>query len=132
MIKVTLQNYKSYMPIDIVAFSFASAGAMGCPGEMIILDRKGEKYVLNYCYEPWEDEQLFEICPKLEECDMYLLGEDDAPEGWMPINLGMGNHLFVQNEIGEVLMKQIDGLFPGEVYQIWEDAVKEIINSSKA
>ena len=132
MTEITLQNYKSHMPIDMVAFSFASSGAMGCPGEIIMMNREGETFSLNYCYEPWQAEQIYEICPKLEECDIELLGYDTAPEGWMPINLGMGNHLFVENEIGEVFYKQITGLYPGQVYQMWQDSLKEILSSMKA
>ena len=34
MVELTKTNYKNYIPLDIVALSFAEGGAMGCHGNI--------------------------------------------------------------------------------------------------
>lgn len=48
-IELTPTNYKSHLPLDIMACSYAYAGAMGEGGCIRFLDREGTLYHLNYC-----------------------------------------------------------------------------------
>jgi hypothetical protein len=44
IIEISNSNYQDYLSVDIVAFSFAYAGAMGESGGIIIIDRAGQIY----------------------------------------------------------------------------------------
>lgn len=59
-------NYKGYLPIDIAAFSFAAAGAMGEHGGVVIVGSDAQVYHLNYVYGEWDSfDDIIEICPIL-------------------------------------------------------------------
>lgn len=40
-IELSKENYKDYLPLDIAAFSFAFAGAMGDAGGVVIITTSG-------------------------------------------------------------------------------------------
>ena len=70
-IELTKSNYKGYLPIDIAAFSFAAAGAMGEHGGVIIVGSDAQVYHLNYVHGEWEMDSfddIIEICPLLRNC----------------------------------------------------------------
>ncbi len=49
IIEITEANYRDYLSLDIVAFSFAYEGAMGEMGAIYIISRDGKIYHANYC-----------------------------------------------------------------------------------
>ena len=48
IIEISESNYRDYMSLDIVAFSFAYEGAMGEMGAIYMIDRDGQIYHANY------------------------------------------------------------------------------------
>lgn len=44
-ITLTKENYTQYLPLEPVAFSFAELGAMGSPGEIVIINQRSV-----YCF----------------------------------------------------------------------------------
>ena len=48
IIKIEEANYKKYCNLDIVAFSYAKAGACGDGGSVCIIDINGQIYYTNY------------------------------------------------------------------------------------
>ena len=49
IIEISESNYRDYMSLDIVVFSFAYEGAMGEMGTIYMIDRDGQIYHANYC-----------------------------------------------------------------------------------
>lgn len=101
-ITLTAQNFSSYLPLDIAAFSYAFPGAMGEGGAIEIVTTEGASYYLNYVKGDLSDSQLEQIIPILPELHLPLVGEtDQVPEGWKHISLGAGNNLLVRTQYVE-------------------------------
>lgn len=128
MIEISPTNYKEHLPLDLLAFSFAASGAMGEGGAIILVCKDGKALHLNYNMDKWEDYMIDSLCPVLSQCDMGIFGNDSAPEGWAPFNLGMGNHLFFRSEIEDefkIILEQKQ-VHP---YRAWLDIVLEIVQN---
>ena len=99
-IELTKSNYKDHLPIDIAAFSFAAAGAMGEHGGVIIVGSDAQVYHLNYVYGEWDSfDDIIEICPLLRDCHFTVFGTgSEVPEGYQFANLGFGNYLVVKSD----------------------------------
>ena len=48
LIHLTNSNFQQYLPINIVAFSYAYSGAQGEPGGVYIIDDNGKIFHFNY------------------------------------------------------------------------------------
>lgn len=128
IVYLSKSNYKDYLPIDIVAFSYAEGGAMGCGGEIIIISSKKKRYSLNYLCDYWTDEDLYSIVPPLKDCIFYL-GKYQVPDGWLGRNLECGNYLAVKNTIRHQFLKQTKGIYnPGCLYREWEEIILSILD----
>jgi hypothetical protein len=98
-IELSKENYKDYLPLDIAAFSFAFAGAMGDAGGVVIITTSGQLYYFNYAYQDFSGDDVDAILPILAQCKLPIFGETDrVPEGWRHISLGAGNNLLIQNQ----------------------------------
>lgn len=125
-------DYKKYVGLDIVAFSWAHPGAMGSPGEVEIVTSDGRWYVTNYAWGTIAWENVCEVVPVLDQCDFGLVGDDTCPEGWTPVDLGMGNHLVLNDSIvGRFMELTQDVETRVEMYQRWGNAVDEILSVKK-
>ena len=67
MINLKKSNYKKYIPLDIVALSYAEGGAMGCPGNVEIVTFDQNLYCFNYCYGDLYVEADFDLEPHFKE-----------------------------------------------------------------
>ncbi|MBR2031949.1 MAG: hypothetical protein IKA04_07025 [Alistipes sp.] len=120
-ITLTKDNYNQYLPLEPEAFSFAELGAMGCPGEILIID-KGSIYSF-YVYD-FEDEIINTIIPVLFES----IRNDPPSLEWHKFYLGMGNHLWVNDSIYDKFNSraiEYKGQL-GNLYQNWINIVLEI------
>jgi hypothetical protein len=133
-IELSQENYKDYLPLDIAAFSFAFAGAMGDVGGVVIITTDGQLYYFNYVYQEFSKDDVNAILPILSQCDLPIFGETDrVPEGWRHISLGAGNNLLMQNQYVESFFKmheeyaktvdEIDGC----LYRSWLKIMVEIV-----
>lgn len=115
---------------NVMFLSFAEGGAMGCPGEIIFYVKTGEGYSLNYVYGDAALNKVKKLCPVLQECFFGMFGiRSKMPAGWNYVNLGMGNHLIVNDQVYEELTKMIDiQSDPVVVYNKWEGIAKKILN----
>ena len=101
-VELSKENYKDYLPLDIAAFSFAFAGAMGDAGGVVIITTDGELYYFNYAYQDFSGDDVDTILPILSQCELPIFGETDrVPEGWRHISLGAGNNLLMKNQYVE-------------------------------
>ena len=99
-----------YVPLDIVAFSFASPGAMGDSGAIIVVTGEGYAYRTN---------------PFFEDISM-----EEAFQGWQSHYLGCGNHLVIRDDLSaqfSTVIEREEFKKMGAIYKHWIDIVFEII-----
>jgi ADP-ribosylglycohydrolase len=135
VIKLTRDNYKECIGLDIVAFSSAAGGAMGDAGAVQVVTSKGEVYYANPLYEDIDMEQVFEVCPPLSQCQFGIIGGGVIPEGWKTIYLGFGNHLVLHESICEEFRKEAEQSEikrVGDLYKKWKGIVKRILANRNA
>ena len=127
VIYLSNQNYTNYLPLNPIAFSFAEGGAMGSPGQIIIIDNNRSVYNFNIC--DFENEIIKLIIPELLNCRFGILGYDEPALGWHNFYLGVGNHLMVKESIyNDFNSKAVKcNETPGMLYQKWIDLVLEIM-----
>ena len=123
MIKLNHSNYNSYIPINIIAFSFASSGAMGDPGDVKIMDKDGNLFYFNYVEGDLKENERYEICPMIKE-----IVSNKTPKESDEFNMKMGNYLYVHKSISqEVEEKTKDLTFPGQLFMKWSKVILGII-----
>ena len=120
-------NYKEFLPINIIAFSFAEGGAMGEGGSIIIVSDNGKSYRLNYVWDDWSEDCIYEVCPILKECSLCAFERIKYPKGWIYRYMGVGNHLLIH----ELLEKRFseatkDFQTPVEYYKNWEQIIERL------
>ncbi len=110
---------------DILAettfFMFAEGGAMGEPGGIIFLTESGTVYHANYCFGDLKWDTVKEAFPIIDNCRFGLFGiGTEVPDGWLYVNLGMGNHLIVRQDRYSKFAPLISEYkSPGQIYQNW-------------
>ena len=85
---------------DVLFFSLAEGGAMGVPGEIIVVNKIPAAYDMNFVFGDVNIEDVISLFPVLGECHFGLFGLDSTvPDGWNYVNLYMedvlrhGKHL---------------------------------------
>ena len=125
------KNYRDYLNLDVIAFSFAYGGAMGIGGEILVITKDTNIYSMNYVFGYMTIEMCDEVCPPLKDCEFGVLEVEKTPNGWKGISLGMGNFLVladpIYNRIGRDLLK----LRPSLRYREWQGMVLEIARGSQ-
>lgn len=124
-IEITPKNFKEYLGIKIVAFSFAHAGAMGEGGGITILASDGKLYHTNFIKNISLQEAII-ICPILEGCHFNPI-RSQVPEGWSAIYMGFGNFLIISDIIKEGFLKKTEGLEPYELYKCWKNKAQDCL-----
>ena len=121
IIILTKENYSQYLPLGPIAFSFAELGAMGSPGEIVIIDNCT---IYRFSVYDFEDEIINTIIPILFES----FRNDPPSSEWHKFYLGMGNHLWVHDSLCNefnLRVKEYKGQL-GMLYQNWINIVLEI------
>ena len=100
----------------MVAFSFANGGAMGAPGQIIVVNKEAKVFVMNYAYGDMEIEMCDEVCPPLKHCVFGYFGVDVAPVGWKGMYLDGGNFLVLKESLYHQLEEEMFKIQPYELY----------------
>ena len=130
-IELTLKNYHSLLPLKIVAFSYASPGAMGDAGGVDIVTTDSCVYYLNYVWGDIDEKQIEEILPITMPVDI-----DKIPDEWFHIYLGCGNDLFVKQEYVEPLRlawneyEQTPQGHHGSFYNAWQKLLTNLLRNT--
>ena len=95
---LTNDNYSNYINQDVIAFSFASGGAMGDPCSFNIVNSNGDVFYANY-RDGIESKHIEEVCPPLKTLQVGVFQCVNSDEGWIPIYLGFGNQLQIRKTI---------------------------------
>ena len=125
-IELNLSNYNSYLPINIIAYSYASSGAMGEPAGVNIISKEGQLFHFNYVEGDIKQNEMYMIIPSLKErIDNISLYE----QNWKDFSMGMGNNLTIHISIYDKFEEKIQNLNlskPG-LFQQWKKIVMEIL-----
>ena len=129
-IKLTKENYKQYLPIDTVAFSFSEAGAMGEAGAVALVSSNKQLFSFNYVYGGFEMEEVGEICPVLRKCRVSNF-KVDVPKEFVHLYLGFGNHLVIKDILfDEFKVHAKDSIdSPDLLYETWLEAILKALNN---
>lgn len=115
---------------DVMFFSLAEGGAMGEPGAILFYVKSGELYHLNYVFGDVDITKVEKLFPTLAECRFGL--DSLVPKGWNYVNLGMGNHLIVNDEVFDAFAEQIGTeTEPSVVYTKWMRIADNILHKTK-
>lgn len=128
-IYISRENYKEYINLDVVAFSYAHGGAQGVGGEIIVITKDAKIYSMNYVYD-MEIEMCDKVCPPLKDCIFGLWDVEETPNGWKGFRLGAGNFLLLAEPLYHQLKRQMFKLAPHELYGKWIDMVLNCIKES--
>ncbi len=104
-------------------------GAMGCPGEIVIVTFDQQIFTLNQCYDDL-DKYIYKICPELKECYFgYKIPK--KPVSWKYYNLGFGNHLIISGRVWRNFDRakgnDVDCV---ELYQNWLDILLSVLKKT--
>lgn len=118
---------------DVLFFKIAEGGAMGEPGGVVWVKSSGESFHCNYCYGDITRADLMLAFEPLKNCCFGIFGMGTVvPDGWVYVNLGMGNHLLVAASVHDEfkeLTKDIKRA--SEIYGRWYDAALTITKKEK-
>ena len=108
---------------------FAGSGAMGCPGNVVVITYGGSIFQGNYCYDDIKYEKLLRAIPILNDLENGAFNnENDASNGWNLQYLGAGNVLLIRDDAYEEFKKLTEKVEYAEDYdQIWFDTAWSII-----
>lgn len=128
-IVLSKEDYSSVLPLDVVAFHYSAPGACGYHGVIRLITRDRRLYMINYLYDCWPKEDLFKVCPPYE----YILTSYNEyrplPFGWMHLNMGLGNSLFLTAELRQNIA--VADMRPPEIYQQWDRLILDALDRTE-
>ena len=96
------EDYETLLPIDVAAFHYSGLGACERPGVIRIITRDKRKYEIDYTELPREI--VFSICPPFAAICQAAANDYPLPVGWMRLNMGLGNSLYMTSELRQKLL----------------------------
>ena len=118
-------NYKNYLPIDMIAFSFAEGGAQGDAGGLIIISEEKKIFYLNLKWTDWSNE-IDVICPILKKCRFDLFNSVNVPENWFYNYMGGGNHLVIHKSLQSKFEEKTIDMDSWDLYDCWLDVIFDL------
>lgn len=130
-IRITNADMTKELFEDVMFFSLARGGAMGEPGAVYFYNKGGNLYYFNYVRSCINMNLVGELFPALALFRFGMVGiGSNVPEGWNYVNLGMGNHLIVNDAVYEEFIDCIgDEYVPSQVYRIWMEIAEKILGT---
>ena len=128
VINIDEKNYGDYKNLNIVAFSLAYGGAMGNPGEILVITKEALIYSMNYAYGDMTIEMCNEVCPLLRDCQFGFFEVEGTPVGWKGVPLGAGNFLVLAEPIYNQLKHKLLEMPPHFRYGEWIDMTLNLLN----
>lgn len=129
VIYINEKNYVDYNNLNIVAFSLAYGGAMGSPGEILVVTKDANIYSMNYVYGDMTIEMCNQVCPTLKDCEFGMFDVEKTPDGWKGVSLGAGNFLVLAESIYEQLQTELIALPPHYRYGRWMDMTLNLLRA---
>lgn len=115
---------------NIMFFSFAEGGAMGEPGAILFYVKGGDLYHMNYVFGDIDIKKVEELFPVFAECRFGMFEINPlVPVGWNYVDLGMGNHLIMCDEVYETFVQKIgEDIEMPVVFRRWIEIAADILN----
>ena len=114
-------DYKSILPLDVVAFHQSAPGACGYHGVIRLITKDRRKFMIRYLYDNWPFEDVVNVFPGYDEIVTACQNCQPLPAGWIYQNMGLGNALFLRKEIRKNI--KLHGLYPSKIYGQWDEMV---------
>lgn len=136
IIEITESNYRDYLSLDIMAFSFAYEGAMGEMGAIYIIDWDGKIFHANYCQgnDPIDPNHIKDIIPVFKDISWRMFDCLSNNPDWKPVDLFAGNNLLMVNEIYDDFMKKVHEAnleHPSRLFQRWPGFVLGLLGKER-
>lgn len=122
-IYINEKNYKDYLNLNVIAFSFALGGAQGSGGEIIVITKDAKTYSMNYVFGNMKIEMCDKVCPPLKGCVFGFVEVEKTPIGWEGISLGAGNFLVLSEPIYHQIKQELLDMRPCYRYRSWKRVV---------
>lgn len=85
-IKLTKENYKSYLPISMIAFSYSLNVTDDYRGHVFFIDEKGVTFEIDNQSLEFSFSDILGVCPFIESISITQ-NHVAAPEGWKVVEL---------------------------------------------
>ena len=121
-------NYRNYINLNVIAFSFAHGGAQGSGGEIIVITNDTNIYSMNYCFGNMTIEMCDEVCPPLKDCIFGFFEVEKTPVGWKGVPLGAGNFLVLTESLYNQIEYELIKMPPHIRYGSWMSMVKNLMS----
>lgn len=128
VIYIDENNYKNYINLNTIAFSFAHGGAQGSGGEILVITNDTKIYSMNYCFGNMTIEMCDEVCPPLKDCFFGFFEVEKTPVGWKGVPLGAGNFLVLSELVYNQIARELLQMPPHIRYGRWMGMVKNLMN----
>lgn len=123
--KLTPDNFKEFIPFDIVAVHFGNPGACGGHGVNFITSDKC-LFSLDYMWGGWAKEDKLAVCPVMGEVRFEPGVGHVLPEGWKRYNLGLGNCMVIKEAVSSKI-PLLEHMTPPQRYRYWIELVMEVL-----
>ena len=114
-------NIRDFEEKDIMFFTLAETGAMGEPNGIEIVTKKENAITLyhtNIC--EFDVRKLYSKFSTLKTLNCGIFGVvTGVQSGFVHVDTGMGNHLFINESINNEFQEKIKTLQPFEIYNRW-------------
>lgn len=115
-----LDDYQSYLPLDIAAVHISEPGAMGYHGVLRIITEDKRLFMVQYLYDQWPEEDILRVCPFMREFKHIQSCNNDYGS-WKWFYMGFGNHLYAKAKLAKKF--KFDDMAPPQIYGAWVEAV---------
>ncbi len=114
-------NIRDFEEKDIMFFTLAEAGAMGEPNGIEIVTQKENAITLYHTnISEFDVRKLYSKFSTLKTLKCEIFGVvTGVQSGFIHVDTGMGNHLFINDSINNEFQEKIKTLQPFEIYNRW-------------
>ena len=129
-IEIDDNNLNDFEEKDVMFFSLAEGGAMGEPNGIEIITKKENDIklyrtnILNF-----DVKKLYSKFSTLKTLNCGIFETvTGVQNGFIHVDIGVGNHLFINDSINNLFQEKIKGLQPVEIYSRWLNIGLDILN----
>lgn len=121
--KSTLSRLKKE---DLVALMYAEGGAMGCPGEIMVLDDRFRLF-RTVCdgRSDVTQQDVTDLFDGFDHVDGWMVSDIERVvlngKTWVYFNLGMGNHLYMRSDFYRNVGNDLFDVEQSKRYRKWND-----------
>lgn len=126
VINLNTRDLKKSLFRNAQFISIAETGAMGVPGEVLIITSSGKGFSYNYC--TGDVNKLFNVIPALK----YYGKVGRAPDDWESIYLGSGHILLIRKDTCSEFKKVVGNVeYLDDIGPVWLDTAWKVIEKQQ-